>query len=122
MHSNNVEFEVYGNYALFSDPIMRVGGEKCSYQVPTYEALKGILISVITEVTDIAQLDSGLYFITGAFSPINGVAGVFNTLYLIIVFGPWRYEIAISANADAIYYRFYNPSDGIEKWLNIKGV
>lgn len=40
MHSNIVEFEVYGDYALFSDPIMRVGGEKCSYQVPTYEALK----------------------------------------------------------------------------------
>lgn len=27
-HPNIVTFEVFGNYALFSDPIMRVGGEK----------------------------------------------------------------------------------------------
>ena len=46
MHENRVEFEVSGNYALFSDPVTRVGGEKCTYQVPTYEALKGILHSV----------------------------------------------------------------------------
>lgn len=32
---NSVEFEVWGNYALFSDPLTRVGGEKFSYQVPT---------------------------------------------------------------------------------------
>jgi CRISPR-associated protein Cas5d len=30
---NSVEFEVYAKYALFSDPITRVGGEKFSYQV-----------------------------------------------------------------------------------------
>lgn len=45
-HPNIVEFQVTGDYALFSDPIMRIGGEKCSYQIPTYEALKGILSSV----------------------------------------------------------------------------
>ena len=45
-HPNIVEFQVTGDYALFSDPIMRLGGEKCSYQIPTYEALKGILSSV----------------------------------------------------------------------------
>ena len=45
-HENLVEFQVSGDYALFSDPIMRVGGEKCTYQVPTYEALKGVLSSV----------------------------------------------------------------------------
>ncbi|MBQ7931148.1 MAG: CRISPR-associated protein Cas5, partial [Clostridia bacterium] len=42
-YPNLVEFEVSGDYGLFSDPIMRVGGEKCSYHIPTYEALKGIL-------------------------------------------------------------------------------
>ena len=30
-HPNIVEFEVFGDYALFSDPLMRLGGEKCSY-------------------------------------------------------------------------------------------
>lgn len=57
MHPNIVEFEVYGDYALFSDPIMRVGGEKCTYQVPTYEALKGILLSVYWKPTIVWIVD-----------------------------------------------------------------
>ena len=28
--------------ALFAEPITKLGGEKCSYQIPTYEAIKGI--------------------------------------------------------------------------------
>ena len=48
---NSVEFEVYGKYALFSDPITRVGGEKSSYLVPTYQALKGVLESVYWKPT-----------------------------------------------------------------------
>ena len=43
---NKVEFKVYGRYALFSDPLTKIGGEKCSYQIPTYQALKGIMESV----------------------------------------------------------------------------
>lgn len=42
---NKVTFQVSGRVALFSDPLTRVGGEKCSYPIPTYEALKGILES-----------------------------------------------------------------------------
>ena len=57
MHPNIVEFEVYGDYALFSDPIMRVGGEKCTYQVPPYEALKGILSSVYWKPTIVWIID-----------------------------------------------------------------
>lgn len=56
-YPNTVEFQVTGDYALFSDPIMRVGGEKCSYQVPTYEALKGILSSVYWKPTLIWHID-----------------------------------------------------------------
>ena len=56
-YPNIVEFQVTGDYALFSDPIMRVGGEKCSYQVPTYEALKGILSSVYWKPTLIWFID-----------------------------------------------------------------
>ena len=55
-HPNIVEFEVSGDYALFSDPIMRLGGEKCSYQVPTYEALKGILSSIYWKPTFIWRI------------------------------------------------------------------
>lgn len=56
-HRNTVEFEVVGDYALFSNPITRVGGEKCSYQIPTYEALKGILQSVYWKPTFIWIID-----------------------------------------------------------------
>lgn len=55
---NSVEFKVYGRYALFSDPITRVGGEKFSYQVPTYQALKGIIESVYWKPTLIWYIDA----------------------------------------------------------------
>ena len=55
---NSVEFEVYGKYALFSDPITRVGGEKFSYQVPTYQALKGILESCYWKPTLVWIIDA----------------------------------------------------------------
>jgi CRISPR-associated protein Cas5d len=40
---NTIEFEVCGDKACFSDPITRVGGEKTSYYVPTYEAQRASL-------------------------------------------------------------------------------
>ena len=57
-YPNLVEFEVFGDYGLFTDPILRVGGEKCTYQVPTYEALKGILSSVYWKPTIIWYIDA----------------------------------------------------------------
>jgi CRISPR-associated protein Cas5d len=57
-HRNTVEFVVYGQYALFSDPITRVGGEKFSYQIPTYQALKGVLESVYWKPTFIWRIDA----------------------------------------------------------------
>lgn len=46
-YSNTIEARVWGRYALFSDPITRVGGEKYTYLVPTYQALKGIMEAAI---------------------------------------------------------------------------
>ena len=57
-YPNLVEFEIFGDYGLFTDPIFRVGGEKCTYQVPTYEALKGILSSVYWKPTIIWYIDA----------------------------------------------------------------
>ena len=37
--------------AMFTDPITRLGGEKCSYQIPTYEALKGMMNSIYWKPT-----------------------------------------------------------------------
>lgn len=45
-----MEFRTWGRYALFTDPVTRVGGEKCSYQIPTYEALKGVAKSIYTKI------------------------------------------------------------------------
>jgi CRISPR-associated protein Cas5d len=43
---------------MFTDPLTRVGGEKCSYHVPTYEALKGIAKSIYWKPTLIWVIDS----------------------------------------------------------------
>ena len=49
--SRSIEFNVFGRHALFTDPLSKVGGEKCSYHVPTYEALKGIVKSIYWKPT-----------------------------------------------------------------------
>lgn len=48
---NQIEFEVYGNYALFTDPLTKIGGEKMSYQIPTYQSIKGIVESIYWKPT-----------------------------------------------------------------------
>lgn len=48
---NKIAFRVYGRQALFSDPITRVGGEKMSYSVPTFDALRGICESIYWKPT-----------------------------------------------------------------------
>ena len=49
--NSSIEFKVWGRYGLFTDPLTRIGGEKCSYHVPTYEALKGIAKSIYWKPT-----------------------------------------------------------------------
>ena len=56
-HRNSIEFKVWGRYALFTDPLTKVGGEKFSYQVPTYEALKGICKSIYWKPTLVWVVD-----------------------------------------------------------------
>lgn len=48
---NIIEYSVFGRYALFTDPLSKTGGEKCSYQIPTYQALKGITESIYWKPT-----------------------------------------------------------------------
>lgn len=57
-NKNIVEFKIWGRYALFTDPLTKIGGEKYSYQIPTYEALKGILCSVYWKPTIIWFIDN----------------------------------------------------------------
>lgn len=55
---NSIEFECYGSYALFTDPVYKLGGEKCSMQIPTYEAVKGIVHSIYWKPTIIWIIDA----------------------------------------------------------------
>lgn len=57
LERNSIEFKVWGRHALFTDPLTRIGGEKCSYHVPTYEALKGIAKSIYWKPTFIWVID-----------------------------------------------------------------
>jgi len=54
---NKITFRLWGRYALFTDPLTRIGGEKCSYHIPTYEAIKGILKSIYWKPTIIWYVD-----------------------------------------------------------------
>ncbi len=54
---NSIEFKVSARHALFTDPLTRIGGEKCSYHIPTYEALKGIAKSIYWKPTFIWIID-----------------------------------------------------------------
>ena len=57
MYRNTVDFLVTGEYALFSEPITRVSGEKTTLHIPTYEALKGIISSVYWKPTFVWYID-----------------------------------------------------------------
>lgn len=56
-HKDSIEFKVWSRHALFTDPLTRIGGEKCSYHIPTYEALKGIAKSIYWKPTFIWVID-----------------------------------------------------------------
>ncbi|WP_028884615.1 type I-C CRISPR-associated protein Cas5c [Taylorella asinigenitalis] len=57
MESNYLSFKVWGREALFTDPLTKLGGEKFTYQVPTYEAIKGIVKSIYWKPTFIWYID-----------------------------------------------------------------
>ena len=82
---NSIEFKVYGPYALFSDPINRVGGERFSYSIPTYQALKGIAESIYWKPSIIWKIDkvriiNPIQMESKGIRPINYTGG--NTLSL----------------------------------------
>lgn len=61
---------------MFTDPLTRVGGEKCSYHVPTYEALKGIAKSIywkptFTWVVDAVRVMKRIRTQTKGAKPLN---------------------------------------------------
>ncbi len=54
---NRIEYRLWGRRALFTDPVTKLGGEKSSYPIPTYQALKGITESIYWKPTIIWYVD-----------------------------------------------------------------
>ncbi len=52
-----MEYLHTGKYALFTDPVTKIGGEKSTYHLPTYQALKGITESIYWKPTLIWVID-----------------------------------------------------------------
>ena len=55
---NAITYKVTGRYALFTDPLTKIGGEKCTLMIPTYQALKGITESIYWKPSIIWIIDS----------------------------------------------------------------
>lgn len=93
---NIVTFKVTGRYALFTDPLTKIGGEKCSYQIPTYEALKGIISSVywkptIVWIIDKVRVMKPIRTETRNVRPINYGGG--NTLAIYTYLADVEYQV-----------------------------
>lgn len=93
---NSISFEVWGKYALFTDPLTRVGGEKCSYHIPTYEAIKGITESIywkpsFTWIVDKVRIMSPIRTEAKNMKPINISGG--NTLATYTYLADVRYQV-----------------------------
>lgn len=54
---NAIEYRLWGTRALFTDPVTKVGGEKFTYPVPTYQALKGITEAIYWKPTIVWHID-----------------------------------------------------------------
>lgn len=50
-------YRLSGDYALFTDPATKGGGEKFTYQIPTYQAIKGITEGIYWKPTLITYID-----------------------------------------------------------------
>lgn len=80
---NQISFIVYGDYGLFTDPLMKVGGEKMTYQLPTISALIGVVESIyfkpsIRWIIDEVKIVNPIEMESKAIRPINYSGG--NTL------------------------------------------
>lgn len=93
---NEIEFRVYGRMALFTDPLTRLGGEKASYAVPTYQALKGIVESIYWKPTIVWYIDelrvmNEIRTQSRGVKPLNYGGG--NTLSIYKYLSDVRYEV-----------------------------
>ncbi len=94
--NTRIEFRTWGRYALFTDPVTRVGGEKCSYHIPTYEALKGVAKSIywkptLVWVIDAVRVMKPIRTQTKGTKPLNFGGG--NTLAIYTFLADVEYQV-----------------------------
>ena len=111
----SIEFRTWGRYALFTDPVTRVGGEKCSYHIPTYEALKGVAKSIYWKPTLIWVIDEvrvmkPIRTQTKGIKPLNFGGG--NTLAIYTFLADVEYQVR--AHFEWNEYRSELKEDRIE--------
>ena len=96
-------YKVKGEYALFTDPVTKGGGEKFTYQVPTYQALKGITEAIYWKPTLIYYISS-VKIINKITTETKGIRTIFkdgsndlsyytylkNVEYLVEVYFEWN--------------------------------
>jgi CRISPR-associated protein Cas5d len=93
---NSIEFRLWGKYALFTDPLTKIGGEKFSYHIPTYEALKGVAKSIywkptITWVIDRVRVMNRIKTQTKGTKPIDYGGG--NSLAIYTFLADAEYQV-----------------------------
>lgn len=93
---NSISFRLFGRYALFTDPVTKIGGEKFSYHVPTYEAIKGVLKSIYWKPTIIWHVDKvrvmkQIHTQTKGTKPLNWNGG--NTLAIYTFLHNVEYQV-----------------------------
>jgi len=107
---NRIEFKVFGRFALFTDPLTKIGGEKCSYHIPTYEALKGIAKSIYWKPTFVWIIDKvrvlrRIRTQAKSMKPLNFSGGNSLAIYTYLVnveyqvqahfeWNPWRQDLS----------------------------
>jgi CRISPR-associated protein Cas5d len=94
--STRIEFRTWGRYGLFTDPVTRVGGEKCSYHIPTYEALKGVAKSIywkptLTWIIDAVRVMRPIRTQTKGTKPLSFNGG--NTLAIYTFLADVEYQV-----------------------------
>ncbi|MBK1829281.1 type I-C CRISPR-associated protein Cas5 [Verrucomicrobiaceae bacterium R5-34] len=95
-YKNTITYEVWGKHALFTDPLTRAGGEKCSYHIPTYEAIKGITESIYWKpsfvwIIDRVRIMQPIRTEAKNIKPINISGG--NTLATYTYLADVRYQV-----------------------------
>lgn len=107
-------YRLFGDYALFTDPVTKGGGEKFTYQIPTYQALKGITEQIYWKPTIQYYVDAVkvlqpiqtetkgvVAFLKNGKKDLNYYTYLKNVEYLVKVHFEWnelRHELAYDRN------------------------